>query len=200
MISQLNKTITLTLLILSSTAYGLIIGEKAPAFSLLSHNGSIVSLDEFKGRVIVLEWFNKGCPFVKKFYESRAMQEWQREFTFKNVIWLTISSSSAGKQGHESAIEVAATRQRLGINSTYNLLDHDGKVGKIFGAVTTPQIFILDKNHRLVYQGAVDSISSMEMTDIARADNHLTAALDQILSGQEISLKKTKPYGCSVKY
>ena len=118
----------------------------------------------------------------------------------KNVIWLTISSSASGKQGYETAKQTTATRQRLGINSSHSLLDHSGRVGKLYGAVTTPQIFILDKQHRLVYQGAVDSITSIEMSDIAKADNYLTAALDDLLSGNDISIKRSRPYGCSVKY
>ena len=200
MISQHSRIIILTLLVLANTANGLVNGEKAPAFSLFSHNGKKVSLSDFKGRIVVLEWFNKGCPFVKKFYESRAMQEWQREFTFKNVIWLTISSSSSGKQGHETAKQTTATRQRLNINSSHNLLDHDGRVGKLYGAVTTPHIFILDKQHRLAYQGAVDSIISIEMSDIAKAENYLTAALDELINEKDIKIKRTRPYGCSVKY
>ena len=200
MTSLLTKTFAIILITIAVQAHGLTIGEKAPAFSLFSHTGEKISLAEFKGKTVVLEWFNKGCPFVKKFYESNSMQAWQKKYKEKGIIWLTISSSAKGKQGHETVKEVLATRNSWKINSTANLLDHDGKVGLDYGAKTTPHFFILDGNQNLVYQGAIDSILSTDAEDIAHAKNYITTALDEILSGKEISLKSSKPYGCSVKY
>lgn len=194
------KIIGIFLITITIQAKGLTIGEKAPAFSLFSHSGKQISLSDFQGKIIVLEWFNKGCPFVKKFYESNSMQKWQKEFQEKGIVWLTISSSAKGKQGHETIEEVSKTRQVWNINSTANLLDHDGTVGLSYGAKTTPHFFIIGPNQEILYQGAIDSILSTDAEDIPKATNYVAAALEEIRSNKEVSVKNTKPYGCSVKY
>ena len=175
-------------------------GEKAIAFSLFSHTNEQINLENFKGKTIVLEWFNKGCPFVKKFYESKSMQKWQGELTQQGIIWLTISSSAHGKQGFETVTEVSETRKNWKISSTYNLLDHDGKVGKLYEAKTTPHIYVIDKNFNLVYQGAIDSILSTDQEDIPKAENYLLKAIEDLANNRSVKIAKTKPYGCSVKY
>ena len=200
MTSLLTKIILTGALIWAPFSFALNIGDQAPNFTLVSHQDKKISLQDFKNKVIVLEWFNKGCPFVKKFYESSSMQKWQTELTKKGIIWLTISSSAKGKQGHETISEVNKTRKRWQINSTYNLLDHEGKVGQQYGAKTTPHIFVIDQKNQLAYQGAIDSILSADAEDIPKAMNYLTAATAALLNKTEIKIKKTKPYGCSVKY
>jgi len=200
MTSLLSKIALTAFSIITIQAYGLTTGEKAPAFSLFSHTGEKISLSKFKGKIVVLEWFNKGCPFVKKFYLSKSMQQWQKEYLGKGVVWLTISSSAKGKQGHESINEVAQTRKAWDINSTANLLDHDGSVGLSYNAKTTPHFFIVGPEQTILYQGAIDSIVSAEAEDIAKSKNYIKMALEEIMAGKEVSIKNTKAYGCSVKY
>ena len=200
MTSQLSRFLIIVLLFHSTISYALEIGEKAPTFSLFSHTGKKVSLKDFKNKIVVLEWFNKGCPFVKKFYESEYMQKWQKKYATTEIVWLTISSSAEGKQGYETIEEVKATRDKWKINSTFNLLDHTGQVGLAYGAKTTPHFFIIGKKHEILYQGAIDSILSIDSSDITKADNYVTQALELIKKEKEIKIKKTAPYGCSIKY
>ena len=129
--------------------------QKAPQFTLNSSNNKSLSLKDFSGKWVVLEWFNKGCPFVKKFYEVNKMQELQKQYTDKNIIWLSIISSAKGKQGHETPAEAIKTREKWQIKSSHTLLDIDGVVGKKYDAKTTPHIFIINPKQDLVYQGAI---------------------------------------------
>ncbi len=200
MTSQLSRLLIIVLFFHSTISSALEIGEKAPAFSLFSHTGKKVSLEDFKEKIVVLEWFNKGCPFVKKFYESGYMQKWQKKYATTEIVWLTISSSAEGKQGHETIEEVKATRKKWKINSTLNLLDHSGQTGLAYSAKTTPHFFIIGKQQEILYQGAIDSILSIDSSDIEKADNYVIQALELIKKEKEIKTKKTAPYGCSVKY
>jgi peroxiredoxin len=173
---------------------------EAPAFTLTDTNGTEHSLSDFKGKVVVLEWFNEGCPFVKKHYVKGNMQSLQKSYTDKDVVWLNIVSSASGKQGHATADGHNETIKKWEIASTALLMDEDGKVGKAYGAKTTPHMFVINKEGEIVYQGAIDDKRSTNADDIASSKNYVRAALDSLLAGEEIEVSKTNPYGCSVKY
>lgn len=170
------------------------------SFSLRNEQGKVINLKDFKGKVVVLEWLNHGCPFVKKHYVSKNMQSLQKEFTEKGVIWLSIISSAKGKQGHVDAKGASEDKIKHLSLASHILLDETGEVGKKFKAITTPHMFIIDANQKLVYQGAIDSIASTDVEDVAKADPFFKNALLDVLAGRKIKNAKNKPYGCSVKY
>lgn len=176
------------------------VGTEAPAFTLKDTTGKEHSLADFKGKFVVLEWFNEGCPFVKKHYTSGNMQKLQQEYTGKDVVWLSINSSAPGEQGHMTAESAPKTMSDWKIKATQILFDHDGKVGKMYGAKTTPHMFVIDKEGKLAYQGAIDSKASANTADLADAENYVKVALDSTMAGKPVSNASTKPYGCSVKY
>jgi len=176
------------------------VGADAPNFSLPDAKGKTHSLADYKGKTVVLEWFNHECPFVKKHYGSDNMQKLQKEYAGKNVVWLTINSSAPGKEGHltpESANKIAGDWK---MDSTTLLLDADGKAGQSYGAKNTPHMFVINKDGKVVYQGAIDSKPSPNPSDIPSSTNYVKAALDETLAGKPVSNASTKPYGCSVKY
>ena len=176
------------------------VGSGAPAFTLKDTSGKEHSLSDYKGKFVVLEWFNEGCPFVKKHYTSGNMQKLQQEYTGKDVVWLSINSSAPGKEGHVTAETAQKTISEWKMNATKILLDHDGKVGKMYGAKTTPHMFVIDKEGKLVYQGAIDSKPSSDTADVEGAENYVKVALDSSMAGKPVATSSTKPYGCSVKY
>jgi glutathione peroxidase-family protein len=174
--------------------------ETASSFSLPGVDGKTYSLDQFKGKVVVLEWFNSGCPFVEKYYESGAMQRLQKEYTSKDVVWLTINSSAKGKQGNMSPEEHRAKMTEWNMTPTMVLLDENGTVGRKYSAKTTPHMFIVNKDGSQAYQGAIDDKPSTKKSDIESSKNYVKAALDELLAGKSVSMSSTTPYGCSVKY
>ncbi len=176
------------------------IGEKAPDFTLPAADGGTQSLGGYLGKTVVLEWHNKGCPFVKKHYGSGNMQALQKELTAKGVVWLTINSSAEGKQGYETAEEALATAKADGAASTHVLLDPKGEVGKLYGAATTPHMFVVDKEGKLAYSGAIDDKSSADPEDVKTAKNYVREAVDALLAGKPVDVSSTKSYGCGVKY
>lgn len=176
------------------------IGEAAPDFTLMDSDGKSQTLSAYKSKIVVLEWFNKGCPFVKKHYESSNMQTLQKKYVDKGVIWLTIASSAAGKEGFENAADTSKTRASWKIASTASLLDSKGEVGRLYQAKTTPQMFVIDAKGTLVYGGAIDSIASAEKSDIAKSENYVVSAVDLISQGKPVKTSSTKSYGCAVKY
>jgi peroxiredoxin len=175
-------------------------GEAAPEFTLTDSKGTSHKLSDFRGKFVVLEWLNHECPFVKKHYSSGNMQKLQQEYTAKGVVWLSIISSAPGKQGHRTGPQAEADTKDKNAAPTAVLLDPSGEVGKKYDAKTTPEMFVLDKEGKILYAGAIDSIKSTDSADIAKAENHVRAALDAALAGQPVPTPKTKPYGCSVKY
>lgn len=179
---------------------GPVTGKTAPAFQLTDVAGKKRSLSEHKGQWVVLEWVNHGCPFVRKHYDGGNMQALQKEFTSRGVRWLSICSSAEGKQGHMSPAEWRETIKAKGGAATAVLLDPSGEVGRLYGAKTTPHMFIIDPQGVLVYQGAIDDTPSVDPADIAKSRNYVREALNQGLSGKAIETSETKPYGCSVKY
>lgn len=175
-------------------------GKSAPNFSLTDIQGSTVTLEKFKGKTVVLEWINHGCPFVKKHYESGNMQALQKEFTAKGVVWLSICSSAKGKQGHMSPEDWRKIEKDKGGAASAILLDESGTVGTLYGAKTTPHMFIIDPAGLLIYQGAIDNVPSADTADVKGATNFVRAALNEALAGKPVSFADTKPYGCGVKY
>ena len=176
------------------------VGAAAPQFSLLDSAGKTVALSEFKGKYVVLEWTNPGCPFVKKHYESGNMQKLQAEFTKKGVVWLSVDSSAAGEQGSFSPAEAKTAKSGLYKDASDLLLDPDGTVGHLYGATNTPDMYIIDPEGKLIYEGAIDSIASADKEDISKATNYVQTSLDEALAGKPVDKAQTKPYGCSVKY
>jgi hypothetical protein len=183
-----------------ASAHAAEIGKPAPEFKLKNVKGEEVALASFKGKVVVLEWNNFECPFVKKHYGSGNMQKLQETYTGKGVVWLTINSSAAGKQGHLEAATAAEKVAQQGVKSTAYLLDGDGTAGKAYGAKVTPHMFVIGKDGVLVYDGAIDSIKSPKPEDIDKAENHVVKAVDAALEGKPVETAKTEPYGCGVKY
>jgi len=186
--------------LMPNPAAAVTVGEKAPAFTAKTADGSEVKLSDYAGKVVVLEWFNKGCPFVRKHYDSANMQTLQKEYTAKDVIWLTVNSSAEGKQGYETAEEALKTVETEGAAPTHVVLDADGSIGKIYDAKTTPHMFVIDKEGTLVYAGAIDDTPSVKTEDIKTAKNYVRAALDALAAGEAIADASTKAYGCAVKY
>lgn len=176
------------------------VDKPAPNFTLPDTNGKNHSLSDYKGKIVVLEWLNHDCPFVVKHYKSGHMQKLQKTYGKKGVIWFSIISSAPGKQGYctpEQANELIKEKKAA---PTALLLDPDGKVGKLYGAKTTPHMFIITSDGVLVYNGAIDDIRSTKIEDIPKAKNYVQIGLDEVLAGKEVSTKTSVPYGCSVKY
>ena len=174
--------------------------KPAPDFELKNSMGKTVKLSDYKDKYVVLEWTNQKCPFVKKHYGPSNMQDLQKKYTAKGVVWLSICSSAPSKQGHQSASSWNETIKDKKFAATGVLLDEDGKVGKLYNAKTTPHMFIIAPNGNIIYQGAIDSIKSASSKDISGATNYVAEALDAHMAGKQVLNPITKPYGCSVKY
>lgn len=195
-----KKLALLTILFALPAMATLHVGDKAPAFSLKDSQGKVRNLADFKGKWVVLEWFNNGCPFVRKHYESHNMQDLQTKYTGKGVVWLTIASSKKGKEGYlteAGASEIIKTEKAA---MTALLLDGEGKAGKAYDAKTTPHMFVINPEGKVVYMGAIDSKKSADKEDIATSTNYVATALDEAMSGKAITTASTTPYGCSIKY
>ena len=192
----------LLLLLICSNVYALNPGDKAPEFSLINQDGKTVKLTDFKNKIVVLEWFNYGCPFVKKHYSGGNMQAIQKTYkNNENVAWLSIVSSAEGKQGHFSTAKEAKEKMNdLGSAADHMLLDELGKVGRAYGAKTTPHMYVIGFDGLIKYVGAIDSVRSADPADIKDATNYVTSALSKVLLKDKPNPSKTKPYGCSVKY
>ena len=175
-------------------------GQQAPEFTLNDSDGQIHSLSQYKGKYVVLEWVNYGCPFVKKHYGSGNMQELQRAYTAKGVVWFAICSSAAGNQGFFEGPELKTQVSENKGNQTAYLIDNEGETGKKYGARTTPHMFVINPEGILIYSGAIDDTPSTNPGDIAHSKNYVALALDQALAGKEVGIKSTQSYGCSVKY
>lgn len=184
----------------ASTEAKAVVDEKAPDFRLAAIDGKTYSLSDYKGKYVVLEWNNFECPFVKKFYGSGTMQELQQAYTEKGVAWFTICSSAEGKQGYYDADVLKSMTADRKLASTAYLQDLDGKVGKLYGAKTTPHMFVINPDGALIYAGAIDDKPSANPEDIATAQNYVTASLNRAMAGQPVEVKSTASYGCSVKY
>lgn len=174
------------------------IGQPAPDFTLPDSDGKPRSLADFKGRTVVLEWFNAGCPFTKKHYATGAMPARQKAATADGVVWLTIVSSAPGKQGYLDP--AAAAEKKKELSSTALLIDADGKVGRLYEARVTPEMFVIDSTGKIVYAGAIDDRPTPDPASLDGARNYVDDALAALKEGRPVSPAHTKPYGCAVKY
>jgi hypothetical protein len=173
------------LLALLGSAFAVKVGEPAPGFTAVDSNGKQQRLSDYKGKFVVLEWHNQGCPYTRKHYESGNMQRLQKEWTAKGVVWLTVISSAPGTQGFVTPAV---------------LMDPGGSLGHLYAAKTTPHMFIVDPNGTLIYNGAIDDHPTSDQGDIAGSRNYVSAALEQAMNGKPVTEAATRPYGCSVKY
>jgi hypothetical protein len=177
-----------------------VVGQPAPAFTAVDADGHARSLSEFRGKTVVLEWTNNGCPYVQKHYNSGHMQGLQKEATREGVVWLTLISSSEGTQGYVTppqADELTTSRKAA---PTAVLLDSKGVAGKLYGATNTPHMYVVDKAGMLVYAGAIDDRPTSRRADVPGANNYVRAALDAVAAGQPVKTPITRAYGCTVKY
>lgn len=175
-------------------------GAAAPAFSVRDANGGTRTLAEFRGRTVVLEWTNNGCPYVRKHYDSGNMQTLQREATASGVVWLQVISSAPGEQGYLDGAGALARVQTDNAAPTATLLDPTGVMGRAYGARNTPHMFVIGADGRVLYQGAIDDRPSARASSLEGATNYVRAALADIAAGRPVQVAQTTPYGCSVKY
>lgn len=176
------------------------IGKPAPDFTASDTNGTSVTLSTLKGKIVVLEWTNPQCPFVVKHYGSGNMQKLQSDAKAKGVVWISVNSSAAGKEGHLSAETANKTLAENKAAPAHLILDADGTIGKLYDAKTTPHMFVIDAKGNLAYMGAIDDKASVDPADIPSAHNYVTAAIDALLAGKAPEMANTKSYGCGVKY
>src|SRR5437773_12065172 len=175
------------------------VGSAAPDFSAPDANGKTQSLSQYKGKYVVLEWFNPECPFVKKHYGSDNMQKLQQEYTSKGVVWLTIDSNAPGTEGNITPDQAQKIMTAWKTKQTALLLDPESKVAKLYGAKNTPNMAVESPEGKIVYEGAIDSKATPNPADISTSTNYVKAALDESLAGKSVSNPTTRPYGCSVK-
>ena len=186
--------------ILPKAVAGIGIQKPAPEFSVKNTKGEVVNLKDFKGKTVVLEWTNDQCPYVVKHYGSGNMQALQSKYTDKGIVWLSLISSAKGKQGHVTPEQANELTTKRSAKPSHVLLDESGKTGKLYGARTTPHMYIIDENGVLQYAGGIDSIKSADPKDIPKATNYVAQALDEMLAGKAVSQPASTPYGCSIKY
>ena len=174
-------------------------GQAAPAFRLVDADGTPRALVDFRGKVVVLEWTNADCPHVRKHYAG-AMQALQREAAEDGIVWLSVISSAPGTPGHVTGEAARGWTARTGAASTHLLLDPTGRVGRLYGATTTPDMRIIDGEGRLIYVGGIDDTPTPDVADLQGATNFVRSALDDVLSGRPVRRDFAASYGCSVKY
>ena len=197
---QIKWALWVTLVLAASTAWAIPkVDQAAPAFTAVDSNGKTVSLKDFAGKKVILEWTNHKCPFVVKHYEGN-MQALQKQYPNEEVVWLSVISSAKGKQGYVDGAEANQLSADRGAAPDHVLLDPEGTLGKLYGAKTTPHMYIVDEKGALKYMGAIDSIRSTNPTDIPKATNYVTQAMVELAAGKAVSEPVTQAYGCSVKY
>ena len=186
------------LLLIPSICLAVDVGESAGDFKATTIDGEEVSLKDLSDKTVVLEWFNKGCPFVRKHYKNGDMQALQKEFTEKGVVWVAVNSTSKTHADYQSPEDTKKILNDYNVSGVKFVLDVEGEIGRLYGAKTTPHMFIIDKG-KLVYRGAIDDDSDA-YADPKKSHNHVRAALKELLENKQISKSETAPYGCSVKY
>ena len=188
------------LALLTLSAFAVKVGDQAPDFTGTDSHGQTHKLSDYHGKFVVLEWHNNGCPFTKKHYESGNMQKLQQQWTSKGVIWLTMISSSPGSQGYVTADQENDYLQKMHAVPTAALLDPKGEIGHLYGAKTTPHMFVIDPQGQIIYNGAIDDKATTDASDVNGANNYVSDALQEAMSGKAVAVATTRPYGCSVKY
>lgn len=176
-----------------------VVGQPAPAFTAPDLAGKSVSLADFKGKTVILEWHNFGCPFVQKHYKSNNMQALQKKFG-PDVVWLTINSTHAGHQDYQSPAVLAQELKKFDAAPTRFLMDESGAVGRAYGAKVTPHLYIIDPMGKVVYNGAIDDKRTANVDDVKTAKNFVVAAMDELKAGKPVSNASNAPYGCTIKY
>lgn len=198
---KLTSILTLLFLLTVTPAFAAVqVGTQAPDFSAEDADGNKVSLSDFAGKHVVLEWSNFDCPYVRKHYDGGNMQGLQKTYTGKDVVWLTILSSAPGKQGYLEGEELKTRVATEGSNATQVLRDPSGEVGHLYEATNTPHMYVITPGGELAYMGAIDSIKSGDKSDIEKAENYVSSALDELLAGKPVTTAFTTPYGCGIKY
>ena len=197
---RLAYVLALVLLNFSLTALAARVGESAPNFTATDSNGKTHTLAAYHGRFVVLEWHNQGCPYTEKHYVSGNMERLQKQWTQKGVVWLTVISSTPGMQGYVTAAQENDYLRRMNASPTAALLDPAGELGHLYGAKTTPHMFIINPDGVLIYDGAIDDKPTTDEADIPTARNYVSLALSEAMSGKPVSTPTSRPYGCSVKY
>lgn len=175
-------------------------GKEAPNFKSFDTYSKPISLDKMKGKIVVLEWTNHECPFVVKHYESGNMQKVQKAVEGEDVVWISVVSSAPNKQGYVDAQKANTITLDSKASPTHKVLDPTGEIGKLFGAKTTPHIFVLDKEGKVAYQGAIDDHSTWRQRGLEDAKNYVISAVEDLRAGNKVQTAETAPYGCSVKY
>ena len=176
------------------------VGQAAPNFSAKDTSGKTVQLSDFKGKTVVLEWVNPGCPYVRKHYDGGNMQGTQQDALAKNVVWLAVNSTGTDHPDYLKPADLAKWMKDKKAPATHTLMDEDGKIGKAYGARTTPHMYIVDGKGVLVYAGGIDSLPTASASDIPKATNYIKVSLGEMAGGKTLSNSVTRPYGCSVKY
>jgi hypothetical protein len=195
-----RKLLSLALALMTIPALAVAPGTTAPDFKGTDSNGVQHSLSEYRGKYVVLEWANQGCPYDRKHYLSGSIESQQRDWTAKGVIWLSVISSAPGEQGYVTPSEENTYLKTMHAAPTAALLDPTGTIGRLYEAKTTPHIFIIDPTGKLIYQGALDDKPTTEQEDLKGARNYLNEVLTDAMAGKPIPVASTRPYGCSVKY
>ena len=185
---------------LVASAFAVKVGDPAPNFTGVDSNGKQQTLSAYKGKFVVLEWHNQGCPYTRKHYESGNMQRLQKEWTGKGVVWLTVISSAPGTQGFVTPSQENEYLQKMNAAPTAVIMDPGGSLGHLYSAKTTPHMFIIDPQGTLIYNGAIDDHPTADQGDIASSKNYVSTALSEAMSGKPVTDSATRPYGCSVKY
>jgi alkyl hydroperoxide reductase subunit AhpC len=176
------------------------VGEAAPDFTATASNGKAFRLSDYRGKYVVLEWHNNGCPYVGKHYNSGNMQRLQKQWTSRGVVWFTILSSAPGKQGYVTANEENEYLAKMHAAPTAALLDPTGEIGHLYDAKTSPQMVVINPQGVVIYSGAIDDKATTDLQDVPNATNYVSLALEEAMAGKQVQTAATRPYGCSVKY
>ena len=196
----LLKSALLSTTLIASTAFAVKPGDQAPDFKGTDSNGKTQSLSQYKGKWVILEWANRGCPYEQKHYNSGNMEALQKQWTSKGVVWLSVLSSAPGQQGYMTPSEENEYLSSKHAAPTAAILDPTGAIGRLYEAKTTPHMFVIDPTGKLVYMGAIDDKPSPDPDTLKGAQNYLNDALNASMSGKPVAVTTTRPYGCSVKY
>ncbi len=175
-------------------------GDAAPEFRGQDSNGKTQTLAQYRGKYVVLEWTNRGCPYTRKHYQSGNMERLQKEWTAKGVVWLTVISSAPGQQGYATPKLENAYLKKMHAGPTAAILDPSGRIGRMYDAKTTPDMFVIDPRGKLIYEGAIDDRPTPDPASLQGATNYVSAALREAMKGDPVQTPVTRPYGCSVKY
>jgi hypothetical protein len=189
-----------TFLALAISAFAVKVGDPAPGFGAVDNHGKMQRLAEYKGKYVVLEWHNQGCPYTRKHYESGNVQRLQKKWTDQGVVWFTVISSGPGTQGFVTPSQENEYLEKMHASPTAVLMDITGTLGRLYDAKTTPEMYVISPKGTLIYQGAIDDQPTTDEKGIAGAKNYVDAALTEAMGNKPVTVAATRPYGCSVKY